>query len=216
MIYRSRDRASRWLRPCGRMHFRKCIFRKFCKFLAGSFSAVSKRNFARKYAFDSIFQALQDLHSFAPLQSQNVRKKSVWKSSNFRENSAKLLQMSQNLQNVAKFQKIQLDNLVDFEKCCKTRIFLQRSAPIQPKTIEILPKICQKLATTLRVHSLGGPESDSGSDGILRRKNGPAAGCRVTPPQRGDPGGRGRGVASLDRAYFTGLILGCIEAKYSK
>ena len=39
-------------------------------FLAGSFSAVSKRNFARKYAFDSIFQALQDLHPFAPLQSQ--------------------------------------------------------------------------------------------------------------------------------------------------
>ena len=57
--------------------FRKCIFRKFCKFLAGSFSAVSKRNFARKYAFDSIFQALQDLHPFAPLQSQNFRKKSV-------------------------------------------------------------------------------------------------------------------------------------------
>ena len=25
---------------------------KFCKFLAGSFSAVSKGNFARKYAFD--------------------------------------------------------------------------------------------------------------------------------------------------------------------
>ena len=56
---------------------RKCIFRKFCKFLAGSFSAVSKRIFARKYAFDSIFQALQDLHPFAPLQSQNFRKKSV-------------------------------------------------------------------------------------------------------------------------------------------
>ena len=52
-------------------------FAKFCKFLAGSFSAVSKRNFARKYAFDSIFQALQDLHTFAPLQSQNFRKKSV-------------------------------------------------------------------------------------------------------------------------------------------
>ena len=49
----------------------------FCKFLAGSFSAVSKQNFARKYAFDSIFQALQDLHTFAPLQSQNFRKKSV-------------------------------------------------------------------------------------------------------------------------------------------
>ena len=49
----------------------------FANFLAGSFSAVSKRNFARKYAFDSIFQALQDLHPFAPLQSQNFRKKSV-------------------------------------------------------------------------------------------------------------------------------------------
>jgi len=52
-------------------------FAKFCKFLAGSFSAVSKRNFARKYAFESIFQDLQDLHTFAPLQSQIFRKKSV-------------------------------------------------------------------------------------------------------------------------------------------
>ena len=61
----------------------KCIFRKFCKFLAGSFSAVSKRNFARKYAFDSIFQALQDLHLFAPLQSQNFRKKIGLKNQHF-------------------------------------------------------------------------------------------------------------------------------------
>ena len=51
--------------------------------------------------------------------------------------------MSQNLQNFAKFQKIQLDNLVDFEKCCKTRIYLQRSMPIQPKTSNILPKLCR-------------------------------------------------------------------------
>ena len=50
---------------------------KVANLLVGSFSAVSKRNFARKDAFDSIFQALQDLHSFAPLQSQNFRKKSV-------------------------------------------------------------------------------------------------------------------------------------------
>ena len=48
--------------------------------------------------------------------------------------------MSQNLQNFAKFQKFQLDNLVDFEKCCKTHIFLQKSEPIQPKTNNILPK----------------------------------------------------------------------------
>ena len=40
--------------------FRKCIFRKFCKFLAGSFSAVSKRNFARKYTLES---SRRDLHN---------------------------------------------------------------------------------------------------------------------------------------------------------
>ena len=51
--------------------------------------------------------------------------------------------MSQNLQNFVKFQKFQLENLVDFEKCCKTHIFLQKSVPIQPKTSNILPKFCQ-------------------------------------------------------------------------
>ena len=43
---------------------------KYCKLLAGSFSAVSKWKFARKYAFDSIFQALQDVHIFAPLHTK--------------------------------------------------------------------------------------------------------------------------------------------------
>ena len=36
---------------------------------------LSNANFATKYAFDSIFQALQDLHTFAPLQSQNFSNK---------------------------------------------------------------------------------------------------------------------------------------------
>ena len=54
--------------------------------------------------------------------------------------------MSQNLQNFVNFQKIQLENLVDFEKCCKTRIFLQKSVPIQPKTSNTLPKINSKFA----------------------------------------------------------------------
>ena len=49
--------------------------------------------------------------------------------------------MSQNLQNFVKFQKFQLDNLVDFEKCCKTRIVLQKSAPIQPKTSNIAAQL---------------------------------------------------------------------------
>ena len=51
--------------------------------------------------------------------------------------------MSQNLQNFAKFQNFQLENLVDFEKCCKTHIFLQKSELIKPKTGNILPKFCQ-------------------------------------------------------------------------
>ena len=49
----------------------------FSKFLAGSFSAVSKRNFARKYAFDSSFQALQNVHTSAPLRTQFFSKKAV-------------------------------------------------------------------------------------------------------------------------------------------
>ena len=51
--------------------------------------------------------------------------------------------MSQNLQNFVKFQKFQLYNLVDFEKCCKTRIFLQKSVLIQLKTSNILPKFAK-------------------------------------------------------------------------
>ena len=51
--------------------------------------------------------------------------------------------MSHNLQNFVKFKKFQLENLVDFEKCCKTHIYLQKSEPIQPKTSNILPKFCQ-------------------------------------------------------------------------
>ena len=57
--------------------------------------------------------------------------------------------MSQNLQNFVKFQKFQLENLVDFEKCCQTHIYLQKSEPIQPKTSNILPKICRSAVVLL-------------------------------------------------------------------
>ena len=87
--------------------------------------------------------------------------------------------MLQNLQNHAKFQKFQLDSLVDFEKCCKTHIFLQKSVPIQPKTSNILPNFCQKLATTLRgsfalrgSHSVHGDEvavAEAGEEALLPR-----------------------------------------------
>ena len=84
-------------------------------------------------------------------------------------------------QNFAKFQVFQLDNLVDFEKCCKTRIFLQKSVPVQPKTSNILPKFCQKLATTLRVH--GAPSSVTAEPGAVR----PAWPLAPPAPGRDDP-----------------------------
>ena len=63
----------------------------------------------------------------------------------------KKLQMSQNLQNFVKFQKFQLANLVDFEKCCKNAYLLEKigadTAENERKFAEKLPK----LATTLRV-----------------------------------------------------------------
>ena len=70
-----------------------------------------------------------------------------------------LRKIQQNIANVAKSAKIcQLSKisaryLVDFEKCCKTRIYLKRSATIQPKTSEILPKNWQLPygSTTLRL-----------------------------------------------------------------
>ena len=46
-------------------------FGKFCETLEGSFSAVSTPLIARVGAFFRIFQNLQDLHSSAPLQTQN-------------------------------------------------------------------------------------------------------------------------------------------------
>ena len=51
----------------------------------GSFSAVSKPNFASKYSFESSWRDLQDLHAFARLQSQIICKFS----------SNKLLQIAQ-------------------------------------------------------------------------------------------------------------------------
>ena len=87
----------------------------------------------------------------------------------------KKLQMSQNLQNFVKFQKFQLENLVDFEKCCKTHIFLQKSEPIQPKTSNILPKFCQPTLSDVAAGFVQGP--------IDRRPSGPGS----RPPGRAVP-----------------------------
>ena len=66
-----------------------------------------------------------------------------WKFSKIFANVAKFAKL-----NFAKFQKFQLYNLVDFEKCCKTHIFLQKSEPIQPKSSNILPKCWENGPTT--------------------------------------------------------------------
>ena len=112
-------------------------------------------------------------------------KKSVWKISNFRENSATFHKnlMLQNLQNFANSQKIQLDNLVDSEKSCRTRSCLQRSVPIQPKTSNILQKFCRSAVVSPTVTGTkpirdghqpdraAGPLLDHGPTARLRRSS---------------------------------------------
>ena len=86
--------------------------------------------------------------------------------------------MSQNLQNLAKFQKCHLDNLVDFEKCCKTHVYLQKSVPIQPKTSNILPKFCRTQATVAEMIRLE-MERDLGEAApVVDHLRGAAAGGR--------------------------------------
>ena len=132
----------------------------------------------RSTAFFKLYKICILLHR---CNLKNFRKKSVRKNSNFREISAKHLQMSQNLQNVVKFQKIQLENLVDFEKCCKTHIFLQKSEPIQPKTSNILPKFCQPTLSDVSSRSAECEELEtaSGDGDVLQGQssNSRIAGC---------------------------------------
>ena len=153
--------------------------------------------------------------------------------------------MSQNLQKFVKFQKFQLKNLVDFKKCCKTHICLQKSVPIQPKTSNILPKCCQPTlsddvargssATSRR----GGPRAPGttrwSSDGMERPR--PAAPAEREPLQPGPQEEATRPVARLFTHFpkmhfsknafskmhfskilqiFGGLVLGCIKTKFCK
>ena len=83
--------------------------------------------------------------------------------------------MSKKLQNFIKFQKFQVENLVDFEKCCKTHILLQKSEPIQPKTSDILPKTSDILPTKVGLPACPGrPPTKVGlpaQDALLGRIN---------------------------------------------
>ena len=123
--------------------------------------------------------------------------------------------MSQNLQIFVKFQRFQFENLVDFEKCCKTHIFLQKSEPIQPKTSTILPKFCQptlsdvsavrpQLDAAIAIGAREVSTLDAWLDGVRRFV---AEGARTA---------RCSTQLSRDPTNFRGLVLGCIEAKFCK
>ena len=119
----------------------------------------------------------------------------------------KKLQMSQNLQNFVKFQKFQLENLVDFEKCCKTHIFLQKSEPIQPKTSNILPKFCQPTLSDVSASERGTAAAPP------RPRPSPAP----WPPARGPR--RGAGWPHAENAFFENqkcIFENCIFRKICK
>ena len=94
------------------------------------------------------------------------------------------------------------------------RIYLQRSAPIQPKTSEILPKNCQKLATTLR-----GVQHE---DVVRAAPVGPEARVlRLRLEVEGVPVRGGRDLGKIRKIskilqFFGGLVLGCIKTKFCK
>ena len=133
------------------MHFSKMHFSKILQIFGGLVLGCIKTKFCKKICVRQHFSSSTRFASFCTAAISKFSQKIGLKKQQFSWNFSKKLQMSQNLQNFVKFQKFQLENLVDFEKCCKTHIYLQKSVPIQPKTSNILPKICQKLATTLRV-----------------------------------------------------------------
>ena len=55
--------------------------------------------------------------------------------------------MSQSLENFVKFQKFQLENLVDFDKCCKTHILNYFLAKIGADTAENEQHVAEILPT---------------------------------------------------------------------
>ena len=105
--------------------------------LEGSFSAVSKPNFASKYAFES---SRRDLHNALLCTAQK---------SHFFQKISRICQILRNFSDFfAKFAifkpifcenfeiaAVQKDaNLVELEKCCQTHILLQNFVLIQPRT----------------------------------------------------------------------------------
>ena len=115
------------------MHFRKCIFENaffenaFFENFANFWRARSRlyqneilQENMRSTAFFKLYKICILLHR---CNLKIFAKNRFEKTAIFVKFQQKKLQMSQNLQNFVKFQKFQLENLVDFEKCCKTHIY---------------------------------------------------------------------------------------------
>ena len=101
--------------------------------LKRSFLAVWTATIASKGSFCRVFQNLQDLHSFAPLQSQNLQIILQFFSRKFPdfckillifcEISAKISNILTQICKISEIRTVQKDaNLVDLEKCCKMRL----------------------------------------------------------------------------------------------
>ena len=105
-----------------KMHFSKMHFSKILQIFGGLVLGCIKTNFCNKICVWQNFSSSTRFASFCTAAIAKFSQKIGLKNSDFREISAQKLQMSQNLQNDAKFQKFQLENLVDFEKCCKTEL----------------------------------------------------------------------------------------------
>ena len=128
--------------------------------------------------------------------------------------------MSQNLQNFVRFQKFQLENLVDFEKCCKTHIYLQKSVPIQPKTSNIGPPRSAQIRGVRRLTSIEEPGAHRGArtglpELLLQVVRSRAPRARITPFENQ--------IFKISKMHFSkilqifgGLVLGCIKTKFCK
>ena len=116
---------------------------KILQIFGGLVLGCIKTKFCKKICVRQHFSSSTRFASFCTVAISKFSQKIGLKKPQFSWKFSKKLQMSQNLQNFVKFQKFQFENLVDFEKCCQTHIFLQKSEPIQPKTSNILPKFCQ-------------------------------------------------------------------------
>ena len=127
------------------MHFSKMHFSKILQIFGGLILGCIKTKFCKKICVRQHFSSSTRFASFSTAAISKFSQKIGLKKQQF---SGKFSKHFANVAKFAKFclkfQKFQLENLVAFEKCCKTRIFLQKSVPIQPKTSNILPKFAKK------------------------------------------------------------------------